>query len=132
MRSSDEKLFACLVHLSIFLHGWGILIALVVYLLQKGRSSFMARHSMQSLVYQVALFVLAVIIGMLGVNMYPFGFLNHMFYGPSFDFSAGLATLIGLVVFVLYVIFPIWASVQGFQGRSYRYPVVGKYADRWL
>ncbi len=133
MRSSDEKLFAGLVHLTIFLNGWGIFIALIVYLLQKGRSSFVARHSMQSFIYQVTLLVLAVIFRMMGIGRtYLLDFLDYVVFGQSFDFLEGLATLIGIVLLVFFVIIPVWASIRGFQGRPYRYPLVGKFVDRWL
>ncbi|MBO8172914.1 MAG: DUF4870 domain-containing protein [Bacillaceae bacterium] len=130
MSRSDDRLFSGLVHLSIFLQGLGIFVALIIYMLQRQRSSFVARHAMQSLIYQVAVFILVSVLGILGIGGVSIGMMGQIFHPHTSIFGFGF--LFALLILVLEVILPIWASIQGFQGRSYRYPVIGKYTDRLL
>jgi uncharacterized Tic20 family protein len=104
--TQDEKLMAMLSHLL------GIPTSfigpLIIYLIKKDSSKFVAFHSMQALIFQLALWVALVISGWLW--MLVIGMI--------------LTPVIGIAGLVLAII----AAVKSYNGEWYEYPLVGRWA----
>lgn len=97
--SQDDRVLAAVSHGLSFVEG-GIVGPLVVYLLKKDSSEFVAFHALQSLYLGVAFLVLSVV-------------------------TCG----IGAVVLVWpYLIFSAIAAFKSYEGEWYELPLVGRYA----
>lgn len=99
--SSDERMWATAAHALSFIEG-GILGPLVLYLIKKETSPFVAFHSLQSLYFGLAMLV-----------------------GSLVTFI----TIIGpIVLAVIYWVYEIIACIKAYNGEWYRLPIVGNWA----
>jgi uncharacterized Tic20 family protein len=116
MNPKDERLYACLTHiapiiLSALSMGIACFIApLVVYLVYKDKSKFVAFHALQALYFQLAVLVIALL-------CIPLCFI-----------LIGFALLIVLVLADL--VLPILGCIGANNGELWEYPVVGAMARR--
>jgi uncharacterized Tic20 family protein len=110
--SSDEKLWAMLAHLfglAGYFGGVGQYVApLVIYLLYKDKSRFVAFHALQSLYFQLAVLValmvsFALMVVLIGIPMLAF---------------VGVGSLIYVIV----------AAIRAYNGELFEYWLVGKWA----
>ena len=149
--TQDDKVVAALAH------ALGPLIAIIVWATQKDKSPFVAFQSLQALVYQLTGFVGA----LLGMACYMCSFLGvfgGMFAFIPFAAAAegstegaeGFAALIGFLVSMMTMIVPfaiigllilaalafflygLWAALSVFQGKDFRYIVIGRWLERYL
>lgn len=101
--NSDDKTMAILSHILAIVPGIGILGPLIIWLIKKDDSSYVAYHSKESLNFQITV-ILAYIVAAILVIL-----------------------LIGLVLFwvigIVNVILVIVATVKASEGQLYRYPV---------
>jgi len=100
--TSDEKTMAVLSHILTLIAGF--IAPLVIYLLKKDSSTFIADHAKESLNFQITLFIAFVISVILWVIL--IGLL--------------LTWLIGIAALVLIII----ATIRASEGKLYRYPFV--------
>src|SRR4051794_14376103 len=63
--SADERLMAILSHILAVVPGIGILAPLIIYILKNRESQFVAYHSRESLNFQITIFILYIIAGIL-------------------------------------------------------------------
>ncbi|MBL7736990.1 MAG: DUF4870 domain-containing protein [Chitinophagaceae bacterium] len=98
--TSDEKTMAILSHILTLIAGF--IAPLVIYLLKKDSSTFIADHAKESLNFQITLFIAFVISVILWVIL--IGLL--------------LTWLIGIAALVLIII----ATIRASEGKLYRYP----------
>lgn len=97
--TQDERIMAALSHGMTFFEG-GLLGPLILYLVKKDSSQFVAFHALQSLYFGIAFFVLSIA-------------------------TCGL----GAVVLVWpYLIFEGIATLKAYNGEWYELPIVGRYA----
>ena len=123
LSASDERTYAMLAHLSVLANlvtGFlGPVVALVIYLVYKDRSRYVAYHAMQSFVFQLICWISSGIIA-----------------GVLWAISASLAVvLIGCLLMPVALIFsllPVIALVYGIigaikcnQGQDFKYWLVG-------
>lgn len=150
--TQDDKIVAALAH------ALGPLIAIIVWATQKDKSPFVAFQSLQALVYQLTGFVGA----LLGMACYLCSFLGvfgGMFALTAAGAAAtegnlgaaeGFATLIGFLISMVTMIVPfaifglmflaalafflygLWAAISVFQGKDFRYIVIGRWLERYL
>ncbi|MGH3088716.1 MAG: DUF4870 domain-containing protein [Rubrobacteraceae bacterium] len=114
MDARDEKIWAGLAHLSIFLNPFtgflGPVAAFVIWLVYRDRSEMVAFHALQSAVYQTAwLLLLAVgwaITGILTVVLVGFLLMPFMLVASVFPFAHA-----------------VYAAYQVSKGREFRYPL---------
>lgn len=110
--TNDERQWGMLAHILTlvvaYLTGFGWLCALVIYLTYKDKSRFVAFHALQSLYFQIAVFVAWIITIVL------------------------CFVLVGLllipVVAIASIVWPIIAGLAANKGELYEYPVFGKMA----
>ncbi len=116
-RSPDERFWSGLAHLGYLLGGMGLLIAFVIYFVQRERSYFVANHARQAIGFQLAVMVSRWLLAILGLG--SFGLLRPVFPGRF-----GLA-LIAFAFYVALAVLAVVAAVNAFRGRHYRYPLIG-------
>ena len=111
--SPDDRMWAMFAHLAGLL-GYALVFGhiagpLVIYLVYKEKSKFVAFHALQSLFFQIAMSVL-------GIAMFILGFVICITWFVN----------IALALFTL--IYVILAAVKTYQGEMFEYVVVGPYA----
>ncbi len=100
---SDERTWAAISHGLSFVEG-GIIGPLVVYLIKKDKSPFVAFHALQSLYFGLVFLVLVMLT---------------------------FITILGpIAVGILYWVFEILATVKSMNGEWYKLPIVGEWALR--
>lgn len=99
--SSDDRLMAAIGHALTFVEG-GIIGPLILYLIKREQSEFVAFHALQSLYFGLLFLVLTLV-------------------------SCGL---LALPLVLPYLIFEIIAAVKANDGEWYRLPIVGDWALR--
>jgi len=95
--TSDEKTLAILTHVLTF--AFPILAPLIIYLVKKDESSFVAYHAKESLNFQISLMIICILllISIIGILLLWF---------------------VGILALVLVIV----AAVRAADGRLYRYP----------
>jgi len=111
--SSDERTLAAIGHGLTFLEG-GIIGPLIVYLLKKDDSAFVAFHALQSLYFGLGFLMLTLV----------------CVAGIFFTFGLGVFLMVPLLLVFsgLYVVFEILATVKAYNGEWYELPIVGAMA----
>jgi len=138
--SADERVMAAIAHgLVIVVYGLGAVGAVVMWLLQKEKSRYVAFQALQAAVYQlVGLLVQLIGWGCWGC-LYGLSFIpmiaNAQKYKdappPVFLISLGLMVLpLGLMG--LWILYGLWGARRAFQGRDFRYMVLGRMLERYL
>jgi uncharacterized Tic20 family protein len=143
--TSEERLLAALAH---FLGLW---VALVVYLVERGKSRFVSFQALQAIAFDVVVWIgmfvifslIASLLGLLAAGIAVFsailagqaasgsqpdgliGFIALAFFFMPFTIGF-LAMLVSIPVLVLRII----ATLKVAQGRDYRYPWLGAYVSR--
>ena len=127
---SDERTWAMFAHLSILVNlisGFlGLLAALIIYLVYKDRSRYVAYHSLQSLFFQLVFWLGGGIVA--GIVWALTGVLSAVLIGLLCIPVAGLISLIPIAALV----YGIVGAVQASQGRDFRYWLVGDWVRNTL
>ena len=152
--TQDDKIVAALAH------ALGPFIAIIVWATQKDKSPFVAFQSLQALVYQLTGFV-GMLLGMACYMCSFFGMFGGMFaFMPlaatgtaateGGEVAQGIAALIGFLISLVTMILPfaifgllflagiafflygLWAAISVFQGKDFRYIVIGRWLERYL
>ena len=100
--SGNDRLWSVLCHLSGFL-GVPLLLPLVVYLVLKQDSDFVAAHSKEALNFHLSLLIYCLVI-------IPLCFI-------------GVGFLLGAALFIVYAILSIVAAIKTSENLLYRYPL---------
>ena len=95
--TSDEKTLALLSHVLTFV--FPILAPLIIYLIKKDESSFVAYHAKESLNFQITLFIICFVLFITVIGI----------------------LLIWLIVIIGYVLVII-ATIRASEGKLYKYP----------
>jgi len=112
--TADERLWAMLAHLFALL-GYLVLLGqyiapLVIYLVYRERSRFVAFHALQELYFQLALLVPWAMVYVVGI------------------LTCGLGFLLAIVPTVLNLVFVLIAAIRANNGEWYELPLVGSLA----
>ncbi len=117
--SSEERLWAMLAHLSGLL-GWvttigQYLVPLIIYLVYRDRSRFVAYHAMQQLLFQLFLLIGIIVLTIVGVVI------------GVITCGIGLILLIPLLLAlgIYALVYIIWAAIEAYNGKWFRIPLVG-------
>jgi uncharacterized membrane protein len=137
--STEERVMAAIAHGLGIAYGLGAVGAVVMWLLQKEKSKYVAFQALQAAVYQLV-GLLAQLIGwgcwgcLYGLSFIPI-IANAEKYKdappPVFFISLGLMVLpLGLMG--LWILYGLWGALRAFQGRVFRYIVLGHMLERYL
>jgi uncharacterized Tic20 family protein len=124
---SEEHTWALLAHLSVYLNLitglLGSVVALIIYLVYKDRSRYIAYQALQSTVFQLTVWVgVGLVIG--GIWLVTAA-LSLVLVGLLLIPFALLATLILLVVPLGSLIYGTYAGIQCSNGEDFRYWLIG-------
>jgi hypothetical protein len=111
-RTSEERLLAVLSHASLFFVP--VIVPLVIYLMYKDKSGFVAGHAKEALIVHLALAVAAAIGSMLVIIL--IGIVILVFVG-----------LAGAV----YAVCAILAIIKAANGQEFQYPLTTRWAQRF-
>jgi uncharacterized Tic20 family protein len=119
MSEKDERLWAAIAHASILLNLvsglLGVIAPLVIYLVYKERSRFVANHAMQAFVFQLVWWVGGGILA--GVAWAAVAFLSIFLVGLL---CIPVAIVISLVP-VAACVYGIIGALQAYEGKDFRY-----------
>lgn len=138
--STDERVTAALAHGVVIAYGLGAVGAVVVWLLQKEKSKYVAFQALQAAVYQLV-GLLAQLVGwscwgcLYGLSFIPM-VANAEKYKDApppavFFISLGLM-VVPLGLMGLWILYGLWGALRAFQGRDFRYIVLGRMVERYL
>jgi uncharacterized protein len=124
---SDEHTWAMLAHLSVLLNlvtgFFGPIAALVIYLVYKDRSRYVAYQSLQSAIFQLIAWVGGgVLIGLIWAVT---GILSAIIIGILCIPFALLFTLFVGILPIAALVYGVYAAIQTSQGQDFQYWLVG-------
>ncbi len=136
--SSDEKIMAGLANGAVIVPMWGLIAAVLIWVLQREKSEFVRQQGMQAVAWQVT--QLAVMFG--GILLYMGSFFLMMggtfMMTPDtgeppffFFFPFMMMGCVFLFQFV-FIIVGLWGAIRSFQGHDYSYPVIGSKVRQYL
>jgi hypothetical protein len=130
--AETERHWAAMAHLSALLlallTSWaagvaGVVAALVVWLLKKDDSPFVAEHAREALNFNLSMLLYAcaaaaLVIALVGVTVFTLGI------GLILTLPAGiLLALAGAAIAVLWLVCSVTATIKAWNGEPYRYPL---------
>lgn len=126
----DERTWAMLAHLSVLVNlatvMLGPVVSLIIYLVYKDRSRFVAYHALQSTVFQLVAWIVG---GLLATITWAIaGALTVILIGCLLYPVALLFTLLPLIALIYGVI----GAIQVSQGQDFRYWLVGDWVRSTL
>jgi uncharacterized Tic20 family protein len=140
--SREERTLASLAHASIvlglFTNGvGGLLTALVIWLTQREKSAYVAKQSMQALLYQTAVFLVTMAAWCCWGVLYMAMIFVPLFADPAaFEAApptglwAGLLLMaVPLGIWGLTIFYGLWGAVRCFGGHDFRYMIVGPWLE---
>ncbi len=138
--SQDERVNAALAHVSIVLGIFsrgllGIVLAVLIWITQRGKSRFAARQAAQAVVYQLFGLLLAIAAWL----VWALVFFGAIFVPVAIDarnpepllpytmIPAFALILVPLTLMIAWTVYGIYAAVQVWQGKDFSYPVIGQW-----
>jgi uncharacterized Tic20 family protein len=119
----------------------GVIAPILIWITQKEKSKYVAFQSLQALTYQLTM-ILAWFVGM---GCYMFSFFGTFFTLPFSDSSQSASPLFALgfiipflvfgAIFIggfFFVIYGIVGAVITFQGKPFRYVIIGNRVERFM
>jgi uncharacterized protein len=140
--SQNDKIMAALAHISAVLPFMGVIAPIVIWATQKDKSEYVAFQAIQAVAYQLVM-ILAWFIGM-GCYMLSFftTFLSMTHITGTDQVGRSAFPLFFLIplfiigaIFVggaIFVIYGIIGAVNAFQGKNFRYIIIGNRLAEYL
>ena len=138
--SQDERALAALAHASIVLGVFtsgmgGIVAALVIWLVQKEKSAYVAFQALQALVYQIATFLVTMLAWCCWVALWMVMILVPLINNPgAYDVNpppglwAGLFLMaVPFAIWGLTILYGLWGAVRSLGGHDFRYAIIGNW-----
>jgi len=142
--NQDERVMAALSHVSALLPMIGVIAPIVIWATQKEKSQYVAFQSLQAVAYQLSM-VAAWFIGMgcymCSIISLPLSSVLASSLGrsdnvnPLFGLGFAIPFLVFGLIFVggfLFVIYGIIGTVMTFQGKPFRYVLIGKRVEKFM
>ena len=133
--TNEEKLFALLSHLSIFIGG--IILPIILWATQKDKSKFIALNALQAIFYQLSYIAFFIIFMLVFVSLYIFLGLGAglLFIGQSPDFAPVVSILVIIASIIFYAAifivmfgfmgYAIYMGIKSYRGELRKYPIIG-------
>jgi len=135
----NDKIMAALAHISAVLPFMGVIAPIIIWATQKDKSEYVAFQALQAVAYQL-LMVLAWFIGM-GCYMLSFLsiFLTIPFSGTGGETNLPISFIAPFIIFgaifvggAILIIYGIIGAINAFQGRNFRYLIIGNRLANYL
>ena len=137
--TQDERIMGALPHLSVLIPYIGVIVPIMIWVTQKDKSRFVYLQALQAAAYQLVLFVAT----LLGWGCYILSFVllipTIALIQPSSEWPVLAVTFIPFCVlgliglgWLLFLIYGIVAAIQVFQGKAFRYIVIGDQVERFM
>ena len=124
--SSEDRILAGFSHLMIIFSWYGTAIAAVIWIVKKDRSVFVKYSVKQAVAYQIAAMIILRIVAFL---CGPKVGLALTLGGPFLPQAVGVVWALVALGLLLYGVKGAFAA---FQGKKFRYAVIGKFVDNIL
>lgn len=144
MSPQDERVMAGISHISALIPMMGLFAPIIIWVTQKDKSEYVAFQSLQALAYQLSMIVAYFI----GMGCYMFSFFGMFVAIPMlpqdgspdpvspFAFIPMFLPFIVMGVLFLFgfilIAYAIIGAVQAFQGKPFRYLLIGGWVERYL
>lgn len=135
-RRAEEQVLCAILHASSPFGVYALVSSVIVWMVQRKQSRFVAVQALQAFLFQVVahlplLILFSVLFAMVSGLMAQAGIIQ-----PYFLFPVDPVTWVfsWLPFFMLAWACPlggVWAALQLLRGRTYRYPLLGRWAVRW-
>lgn len=140
--TQDERVMAALSHISAIIPMFGVVAPIIIWATQKDKSRFVAFQALQAVAYQLTM----VLAGFVGMGCYMLSFFAILFPLSMSEGSSepansfiGFAALFPFLIFgaifiigFLFIVYGIIGAVMTFQGKPFRYLLIGKSVERFL
>jgi uncharacterized protein len=142
--TQDERVMAALANISVLVPFLGVLAPVVIWVTQKDKSCYVAFQSLQAIAFQLTM-ILAWFVGM---SCYMCSFFGMFLVIPlasslgssqSVNFLFGIPFLFPFAIFgvmfaggFLFIVYGIAAAIMTFQGKPFRYVIIGRRVERFL
>ena len=140
--TQDERVLAALAHGSIFLGIFtsgigGIVTALVIWLVQKEKSAYVAAQALQALVYQVVTFLITMLAWCCWGLLWTLMILVPVISNPAAyetalpaGFWGGLLLIIvPLGIWGVAILYGLWAAARCLGGHDFEYVLIGRWVE---
>lgn len=140
----DERVMAALAHISVLLPLMGVIAPIVIWVTQKDKSRYVAFQSLQALIYQLTM-IIAWFLGMGCYMCSAFGmFIPLMLSESTSNLGAneGLLIMVTMFPFIVmgmmflfgfaFIIYGVIGAILAFQGKPFRYAIIGKRVERFM
>lgn len=131
----ESRLLAALAHGSVVMQGMGIVVGILVYINQRGKSQYAAYQALQAAVYQLINLIIVGALWVIWGVFYAFAMIpiinssaNNAAPPPLFWISFG-SMVIPFIVMLVVVVAGLWAALRTWQGKEFRYPVLGHWLE---
>ena len=136
--TQDERVMGALAHIGTFIPTIGVIIPIVIWITQKDKSRYAAFQALQAAAYQLALLLLwflgmACYMGSIFLMVPVIAMSQSSNFNPEMLFAflpLGIIGFIGLF-WLASLIYGIVAAVRTFQGKDFRYILIGKQIERF-
>lgn len=144
LTTQDERVMAGLAHLSALIPMMGLVAPVIIWVTQKENSKYVAFQSLQALAYQISMMIAYFISwACYGVSFFSIFFTIPFAATPgSAEQVSPLAIIPALFPFLVFgliffsgfamIAYAIFGAVRTFQGKPFRYLMVGNWVDRYL
>ena len=137
--TKDERMNATLAHASILLGVFsrgmlGIVLAFLIWITQRGKSNFAARHALQATIYQL-LGILVALVAWLGWGLVLAGsilvpvWLTNNDPEPILPYTmipAFVLMIVPFAVMIAWGVYGLYAAWQTWRGKDFSYPLIGR------
>lgn len=136
--SAENRLLAAVAHGSVVVQGPGILVGLFVYLTQRDKSRYAALQGLQAAVFQLVNLIITIVLWLAWGAFYALSMIplisqaeaNPDAAPPTIFWISMISTVIPILYMVLYGLYGLWGALRTWQGRAFRYPLVGVWLER--
>jgi uncharacterized Tic20 family protein len=142
--SQDERVMAALAQISVLVPLLGVIAPIVIWVTQKDKSRYVAFQSLQAIAFQLTM----IFAWFVGMGCYMCSFFSMFLaipFGSSIESSQSVGPLFVLPFFTpflamglmflggfLFILYGIVAAVMTFQGRPFRYAIIGRRVEQFL
>lgn len=138
--TQDERVLAGLAHGSILLGLFtsgigGIITALVIWLVEKEKSAYVAGQALQAMVYQGVVFLVTMLAWCCwGALYFAMIFIPLMANPEAYEYAPPASMWVGLTLMLapiaiwgLTILYALWGAVRCLGGHDFKYVVIGNW-----